>query len=208
MNFLSQLRSNNRLRIGLALIVGIVWLSLLLDLHDQNTASIDRYRQIASQLARFGSQQKQTQWLTRAQDAKDVLAEAESRVWQNSTIGLTQAEIRDWLLRQLLQAKAAQYTVKVSESGGDKSDNKGGRSDDLPADLIRVRAEIEFNTDPVALSNLLSEIANAEHQVVVESLNVKLPRTTMTVTSWHKLQPIASAADGHAGSAASSGNVK
>ena len=92
--------------------------------------------------------------------------------------------------------------------GGDKSDNKGGRSDDLPADLIRVRAEIEFNTDPVALSNLLSEIANAEHQVVVESLNVKLPRTTMTVTSWHKLQPIASAADGHAGSAASSGNVK
>lgn len=206
MNFISQLRSNYRLRIGLALIVGIVWLSLLLDLRDQNTALTDRYRQIASQLARFGSQQKQTQWLTRAQDAKDVLENAESRVWQNSTIGLTQAEVRDWLLRELMQAKAVQYTVKVSESGGDKNDNRD-KSEDQPADLIRVRAEIEFNTDPTALSNLLAEIANAEHQVVVESLNVKLPRTTMTVASWHKLQAIASA-DGHVANAASSSGAK
>lgn len=195
MNFIGELRSNNRLRIGLTLIMAIVWLSLLLDLSDENKALVDRYRQTASQLARFDSQQKQTQWLTRAQDAKDVLASAESRVWQNPTLGLTQAEMRDWLLRQLLQAKAAQPTVKVSESGGDKSKNNGSKSTDSPTDLVRVRAEVEFNTDPAALSNFLAALANAEHQVVVESLAVKQPRTNLTVASWHKLQPIAPAAN-------------
>jgi len=105
-------------------------------------------------------------------------------------VGLTQAQLRDSLLQQLLQAKAVQYRVKVSESSGDKSDSKSGRSGD-PADLVRVRAEVELNTDPVVLNNLLTAIATGERQVVVESLNVKLPRTTMTVVSWHKLQPIA-----------------
>ena len=106
MNFIVQLRSNYRLRVGLALILGIVWLSLLLDLHDQNGALQDRYRQVASQLARVDSQQKQTQWLTRAQEAKDALAGVEARLWQNPTVGLTQAQLRDSLLQQLLQAKA------------------------------------------------------------------------------------------------------
>ncbi|MDR3482683.1 MAG: hypothetical protein P4L91_18450 [Burkholderiaceae bacterium] len=200
MNFIVQLRSNYRLRVGLALILGIVWLSLLLDLHDQNRALQDRYRQVASQLARVDSQQKQTQWLTRAQEAKDALAGVEARLWQNPTVGLTQAQLRDSLLQQLLQAKAVQYRVKVSESSGDKSDSKSGRSGD-PADLVRVRAEVELNTDPVVLNNLLTAIATGEHQVVVESLNVKLPRTTMTVVSWHKLQPIA------AGSGVSAANA-
>jgi hypothetical protein len=201
MNFIVQLRSNYRLRVGLALISGIIWLSLLLDLHDQNSALIDRYRQAAAQLARFDSQQKQTQWLTHAQEAKDTLAGAEARVWQNPTLGLTQAELRDWLLQQLLQAKAVQYMVKVSESGGDKNDSKGGQSGD-PADLVRVRAELQFNTEPTVLNKLLSEIATGERRVVVESLNVRLPRSTMTVVSWHKLQPIAADPGVAAGKAA------
>lgn len=190
MNFLGELKHNYRLRIGLALIAGIVWLSLLLDLRDLNSALIDQYRKTAAQLARVDTQQKQTQWITRAQEAKDALAGAESRVWQNPTLGLTQAEMRDWLLRQLQQAKAERYTVKVSESGEAQSDSKNGKSSDSPADLIRIRAQIEFNTNPVVLNNLLSALANAEHQVVVETLRVKQPRTELTVASWYKLQPV------------------
>lgn len=195
MNFLNELRSNYRLRIGVALIASIVWLSLLLDLRDQNNALIDQYRQTASQLARFNSKQKQTQWLTRAAQAKDALASAEAGVWQNPTLGLTQAEMRDWLLRQLLQSKALQYKVKVSESGGDNGDSKNGKSSDSLPDLIRVRAQIEFNTDPTVLNSFLSALANAEHEVVVETLKVKQPRTELTVASWHKLQPVVSASN-------------
>lgn len=191
MTMIGELRSNFRLRIGLALIAGIVWLSLLLDLRDQNSALIDRYRQTASQLARFDTQQKQSQWVTRAQQAQSALADAERRIWQNPTLGLTQAEMRDWLIQQLLQAKAANYTVKVSESGNDSAgDNKNGKSDDSPADLIQVRAKLEFNADTKALSSLLAAFANAEHQIAVESLIVKQPRTEVSVVSWYKLQPV------------------
>lgn len=187
MNFIAQLRSNPRLRIGLALIIGIVWLSLLLDLRDQNQALVDQYKQTASQLARYNSQQKQSQWLTRAQDAKDVLAAVETRVWQEPTLGLTQAEIRDWLLHELLQSKALAYTVKVSDAADDKGGTKGGKSGDALSDLVRVRATLEFNTDAAVLDKLLSAFANADHQIVVENLAVKQPRTSMTVASWYKL---------------------
>jgi hypothetical protein len=189
MNFINELRSNYRLRIGLTLIAGIVWLSMLFDLHDKNNASLDQYRQTASQLARFNVQQKQTQWITRAHDAVDALTGAEARLWQNPTLGLTQAEMRDWLLRQLLRAKAAQYTVKVSESGADKVEQKSDKTGDSGSDLVRVRAAIEFNTDPTALNSFLSELAVAEHEIAVESITVKQPRTVMTVVSWYKLQP-------------------
>lgn len=196
MNFLNELRSNYRLRIGLALIVGIVWLSLLLDLREQNSAQIDQYRQTASQLARFDSQQKQTQWVTRAQEATGALTKAESRLWQNPTLGMTQAEMRDWLLQQLQQAKATRFAVKVSESGDERGENKNnGKSDDAPAGLVRVRAKLEFNTDSVALNSLLGALANAERQIVVESLTVKQPRTELTVAAWYKLQPVAPASD-------------
>jgi hypothetical protein len=190
MNFINELRSNYRLRIGLTVIAGIVWLSLLLDLRELNSVSLDRYRQIASQLARFNAQQKQTQWIARAQDAKDALSIAESQIWQEPTLGLTQAELRDWLLRQLLHAKATQYAVKVSESGGDRDGNKNSKSNDSVVDLIPVRAKVEFNANPASLNSFLSELANAEHKVVVESLSVKLSRTEMTVVSWYKLQPV------------------
>lgn len=195
MNFIAELRSNSRLRIGLALIVGIIWLSLLLDLREQNNGLIDRYKQTVAQLGRFNTQQKQTQWVMRAQDAKDVLAAVERRLWQNPTLGLTQAEMHDWLMQQLLQAKAAQYTVKVSESGGDKGGKKDSKSDHAPADLIRVRAQIEFTTNPDALDRLLAALAESEHQIVVESLSAKQPRTELTVTSWYKVQPVAPASN-------------
>jgi len=187
MALLSQLRSNYRLRIGLALIISIIWLSWLLDLRDQGSILMDQYKQAASQLARFTAQQKQTVWLTREQDAKDALAAAEAQTWQNPSLGLTQAEMQDWLSKQLQQANAAKYSVKVSESeGASKQKNKSEKSDNSPDGMTKVRAQLEFNTDTQAMNNLLKALSTADHQIVVESVIVRQPRTTMTVCAWHK----------------------
>ena len=200
MNFIAQIRSNPRLRIGLTLIAGIIWLSLLLDLRDENHSLLDKYQQTVAQLARYNSQQKQTQWLQRAQDAKDVLEAAEARTWQEPTLGLAQAELRDWLLHQLLESKAAFYTVKVSESADDKG-SKDGKGD-TPADLVHVRATLEFNTDAAALDKFLAALAIGDHQIAVENLSVKQPRTSMTVATWYKLPPAAPAGGATASAAA------
>jgi hypothetical protein len=202
MSLVSDLRTNYRLRIGLTLILSIFWLTWLLDLRDENTALIDRYKQTASQLARFNSQQKQAQWLTRAEDAKASLAAAEARIWQNPTLGMTQAEMRDTLLRQLRQANAMVPIVKVSESAGDSIKFSGDSQkrdklsnskvdDNAPADLVLVRAQLEFNTDPKVLNNFLTTLSNDGRQVVIEALTVKQPRTEMTVVVWCKLVPAA-----------------
>lgn len=188
MSLISELRANSRLRIGLALIISIVWLYGLLDLRDNNAALVDQYKQTALQLARFGGQQKQTQWPARADEAKEALSLAESRLWHNSTLGLAQAEMQDWLSQQLNQAKAVRYAVKVAESdaGPDQKSDKSGAA---PSDLNQVKAKIEFNVDPKVLSSLLIAMANADHQIVVESMVVKHPRTELTVSAWYVLQP-------------------
>jgi len=189
MTLKSELLTNYRLRIGIVLILSIVWWSLLVDLRDQNNVLLDRFKQTTSQLARYSTQQKQHQWVARAQEIKSALTDAEAHLWKNPTIGLTQAEMRDWLLQQLEQAKAANFSVKVSESGGDKAtENKGEISSDAPADLILVRARLEFNTDPAVLNNLLKAFANADHLTSVESLSTTQQRTEMNIVSWYKLQ--------------------
>lgn len=184
---LSQLRSNYRLRMGLALIIGIMWLSWLLDLRDQGDALFDQYKQSTSQLTRYSAQQKQTKWLTRAQDAKDVLTAAEARIWQNTSLGLTQAEMQDWLSKQLQQAKISKYSVNVSDvDSGLHRDKKNDKSDNSPMGLVKVKAQLEFNTDPQALNSLLTSLSTAEHQIVVESMIVRQPRTAVTVSAWYK----------------------
>ena len=187
MTLLSQLRSNYRLRIGLVLILSIIWLSWLLDLRDQSGILLDQYKQTASQLARYSTQQKQTKWLTREQEAQDALAAAEALTWQNPSLGLTQAGMQDWLSQQLQQAKIAKYTVNVSEfENGLSQDKKSGKSDNSPDGLTKVRAQLEFNTDPQAMNNLLKAFSTADHQIVVESIIFRQPRTTVTVSAWHK----------------------
>jgi len=187
MSLINELRSNYRLRVGLALIIGIVWLSWLLDLRDQNSVLFDQYKQTASQVARYSVQQKQTQWLTHEREAKAALAVAEERIWQNSSLGLTQAEMQDWLSQQLQQAKAAKYLVKISESeNGLGRDKKNDKSDGAPSDLINVKAKLEFNTDPQALNKLLIALSATAHQIVVESMTARQPRTELTVSAWYK----------------------
>lgn len=192
MSLTSDLRSNPRLRIGLALIAAIFGLYALLDLRDSNAALGEQYAQVAAQLARLGSHQKQTQWPARAEEAQAALAKAEARLWSNSSIGLAQAQLQEWLSQQLTDAKAVRFGVKVAETEtGYSAANNAGKSDAAPADLQRVRATIDFNTDQLVLNTVLARLASAEHQIIIETLLVRPPpqRTEITVSAWYTLRP-------------------
>lgn len=204
MSLVSDLRSNGRLRVGLALIVAIVWLYELLDLQDRNAIVLDQYKQTALQLARFGGQQNQKQWSARADSARAALSIAESGLWHNATLGLAQAETQDWLTQQLHSVKAVSYLVKVAESEAGP-DKKSGKSDG-PPDLSQVRAKLEFKSDPKVLNNLLLRMSTSAHQIIVESMLVNPTKTELTVSAWYALQPLSRSQQGLGSKAGHTGN--
>ncbi|WP_155837536.1 hypothetical protein [Herminiimonas sp. CN] len=186
---LAELRQNNRLRIGLALIVGIIWLYWLMDLRDQHTQLLDQYKQAGTQVARLQAQQKQTQWLDRAEQAQFALDAAQARIWHSSSLGLAQAELQDWLNAQLQELKAVRPTVKVGDSENSaKAGDAADKADDMQQ-LSHLRAQVSLNFDPKTLHGLLIAMAGAENQIVVDSMIVRATRVDLTLSAWYKIAP-------------------
>ena len=192
---INELRSNLRVRVGLALAIAILGIYGLLEWRDSGQSRMDAYRQLLAQVARLGKQQSQTEWPARAEEAKLGLLSAEQRLWRNSSIGLAQAELQDWLYALLRQADAKSFTVKLTE--GEAGFGASNVSDTMPvalAGLRQLRARIDLNADTPVMLALLAAMNDAEHQIIVDTLNVKGSRLELGLTVWFDLRAQSAAA--------------
>lgn len=189
MPLLAELRHNKRLRIGLALIIGIIWLYWLLDMRDQHDQLLDQYKQAGTQVARLQAQQKQTQWLDRAEQAQFALDAAQARIWHSASLGLAQAELQDWLNAQLQELKAVRPTVKVGDPDNSAKANESADKADDTQQLSHLRAQVSLNFAPETLHGLLIAMAAAKNQIVVDSMTVRANRVDLTLSAWYKIAP-------------------
>lgn len=192
---INQLRANIRLRIGLALIISIVAAYGLLEWRDLGQARLNEYRQLSGNVARLGNQQSLAQWPARAEQATAALVVAERRLWPNTSFGLAQAQVQDWLYALLRQADAKKFTVKLSDGEADFGTARAGEESAASmAGIKQMRARIEFNTEAPVLLALLAALNDAEHQVIVDTLNVKGPQTQLELSVWCDLRASSGAA--------------
>ena len=96
MTLLEDLRTNQRLRLGVVAIVAILVLYGLLEWRDQLAASKADYRRLLTQLARV-NQYRQAPvgvdvWQARASEAEQALSQARDQLWHNKSTGLAQAQ--------------------------------------------------------------------------------------------------------------------
>ena len=98
------LKANARLRVGLWLILVIVWVYLLLLLRDVTQATVGEFQATAKKSARVEAQAKQKEWIARAEPMRTMQIELEDRLWRASTVGLAQATFQDWLIQAVQQA--------------------------------------------------------------------------------------------------------
>lgn len=188
MSLLEELHSNPRLRVGLAIVVAILFGYGLLEWRDQLDTGRAEYTRLLGQVARMGQPQPAAQWAQRASEAGDALRQARAQLWRNGSTGLAQAQVQDWLNGLLRQVAAKGATVRVSEP--EISPDVASLAGRLPADMQTVkplRARIEFNSDPAALLALLAAFNDAPHRVVVEGLTVKEIKTEMVLTFWFEI---------------------
>lgn len=194
MTLVEDLRTNQRLRLGVVAIVAILVLYGLLEWRDQLAASKADYRRLLTQLARV-TQYRQAPvgvdvWQARASEAEQALSQARDQLWHNKSTGLAQAQVQDWLNSLLRQVDAKQFTLRVAEP--ESALDTESLTSRLPPEfksLVPLRARIEFNSDPTALLGILAAMNDSPQKINVDILNVKGFRTEMALTFWFDLGP-------------------
>lgn len=175
---IAELKANPRLRWGLWIIIGIVWLYVILVLREEVQRKTEIYQGELKKIARIQSESTQTGWPSRLEAAQALRLNLESRLWREDTIGLAQAKFQDWLNLAVQQANLpkAVLTVAAQEEAGvaDKgSDSPGKSASPLPAELWKVSAKLAFDFNPQILYPFLARLATHEKQVSVESLTIR-----------------------------------
>lgn len=176
-SLLLQLRSNRRLRVGLALIVATLGTYLTLDQSEQVAKKQKEYRRLSVQLAQARQQATDTSWLARSKEAGQVLAELRGKDWVDNNHGLIQSKWNDYLQTLLTQEKTVNPTVALSEALADSPKSKQDDSNAVSG-MTMMRAKLRFEALPRTLYNILQTIDTNKQTMVVESLTYNWVGTT------------------------------
>jgi hypothetical protein len=183
--FLSEIKTNMRLRIALALVFAVLWLYLILLMRDALDSSAREYRSASIKLGKLQSVMQQGDWTERLNTAKTLQAEMESALWRGDSLGLARASFQDWLNQQMQRAAVSRPVVSMGsaseEAAGDKVLSAG------IDDLWKVRAKLVFDFNPASLNKLLGQMTGNTQHVAIESLHVTQapnPRVEITATAY------------------------
>lgn len=165
--FLTELKASARLRLGLALIVAVLWLNGILSLRDQVAEEGKRQGQLAGKINRARLYATQTEWPERLRQIQITLAELEGRLWRSDTQGLAQAAFHDWLAQSLRTAAVGRPEITLmQEASAGKSEGEDS--------LWKIKAKLGFDFTSQSFHQWLSQLAGHDRQIIIEQLSVRL----------------------------------
>jgi hypothetical protein len=173
---ISQLRSQPRLRLGLWLVVAILWFYGILTLQEAADRALVDHDALAAQVVRMRAVGAEGEWPARAESARAKLVEMEARLWQAGSVGLSQATLQDLLGQMLRESAVMRPTLAVSTETSSDGESRPSGSSELPAlreGLWKVTAKLAFDGTPMQLTGLLEALRAEERLLVVETLNVR-----------------------------------
>jgi len=163
----AEAAANPRLRLGLYLIAGTLWLWLLLLAQDQAVAWRAEADEATAELERFKPLQAATQWPQRAEDARKHLEAARAMLWAAPSQGLAEAALQDTLRSWAEKAALPMRELNVSAAPvTDASATTPG--------LVNLRARLVVDLNRVGLMSLLAEIGRSPKVMVVDNLRLRL----------------------------------
>lgn len=196
---LAELKANPRLRMGLWVIVGVLWFYGVLALRDEVQRNNDSYVALSKRVARTQETAAQSEWPNRLGDTKSLQLNMESRLWRENTIGLAQATFHDWLNQLAQQASLAKVQLLVAaqdeESAKEAAGSDGGK-EHITSSLWKVSAKFSFDFNPQSFYPLMSRMTGHEKKVIVESLVIRstpAPKAELLLVAYF-LKPAAATA--------------
>lgn len=175
----AQLRENTRLRLGVWVTVGIVWLYGVLWGSDQVGVLRQSAWQSRLELDRQRAVAAQTGWPGRAEQAQRQLEELRAMTWVEAERGLAEAALQDWVSG--LAAKTGLHVRERALLRADVDTRRaaaappapaGSGATALPQDVTTIRMRLVFDFDAGAMSAFLSELAQSQRIVRVDHLRI------------------------------------
>lgn len=164
-----QLAASAGLRLGLLVIVAIVWIYGLLWTSDHVAVRQKELLALNEQAARLAPLARDRQWPTRADEARRVLAALQAMVWVESDPGLAEAAFQDWVRATASRAGLGVRELTVARPAAPAASASNGVG--AGVQVIKMRLVAEFNR--TALLGFLSEAAGNDRAVVVDRLLVR-----------------------------------
>lgn len=190
---LVELQHNPRLRIGLAVILAIVWLNQILDSREQITDARLQLQQAERRLIRLKQDQTQTNWREREQEAKSLDLELSLRTWESPSFGVAQASFNEWLTRQATAAGLSAPKINMAEmESKDRKSATATEAQTLPADLWRIRAKIEAGFQATSGLHFLQKLSEVEQRSYIDSLTIRMfpvPQMELEVSGLSRKKP-------------------
>lgn len=171
-----ELRENPRLQLGLAVVVGLLWVLGLLELADRLDAARTERTRLADDLARLGSVAEGARWPRLRDDAQQRLADYRALAWREESEGRMQAAMQDWLREQFaaLGVQPRELVVSVLPAAAAPAGQVAAESSagTLPPEMRVVRARATFEFDPQRLHRLLAALPESRRWTWVSRLSV------------------------------------
>lgn len=176
-----QWRSNPRLRILLAAVAAILMFAVLQSLHQ---ARQDARAEAQKQWQRLGDVKQLSAveyWAERAEQGQAVVGSLQKHIWQASSEGQAQAQLRDVLQRYLkeqgLEVTRMNVTAVPSDSVG----------------MLQIRADISGTYIPGAWQNFVYRLLEYRPQILIEHDSVNRTNKNrslyqLSVHAWFTIQ--------------------
>lgn len=149
-------RQNPRLRLGMWLMLGILLLYVSLVLSDRRKAIEQDYRRTVGRLGQLEALTKQSEWTERADAARTLCVQLESKLWKAEGRGMALAAIQNWIYGLLKLAGMDEPRVSVEPAA-----NVAGVEN-----VWQVAVRVEGLFDAQKMTTLLHEIET--HSLVTE----------------------------------------
>lgn len=164
-----EFRASRTLRYGIYAIAALLWLYAILVLRDAATAKRESWLGAEARIVRAKALAASGDWATRSTEVKSALADYETLLWKDGSVGLSQASAQESLARSLAAAGLAVRQVRPSVGDSAVSNEL---SDVLP---IRIQASFDFRQPAFHnwLALLGKERAEKRPAFVIDSLTVR-----------------------------------
>lgn len=168
-----ELRSNARLRIGLMVVVALVWVLGLLEMLDQLDAARKDRSRLTGEVEELRLVGKEQHWMALRDQAQQRLADYRALAWREESEGRMQAMLQDWLREQLaaVGVQPRELTVTVLPARGVTPAQRDGKAQ-LPADMRIARAQLSFEFKPDALHQFLARLPASLRWIWVSRMSV------------------------------------
>jgi hypothetical protein len=170
----SEWRANPRLRWGAFAVVAILWIYGLLLVSDQIGVAQQRLVDMQTENHRLRALARQTDWSSRADEARRQLDALEPMLWTARSRGVAEAALLDLLRDLAARTRLPLRELQLVGVGSSPTATTTGPADArLPAGVRVLRANLVVDYDRLAVLALLAELARSERVVLVERVAMR-----------------------------------